>query len=165
MPLNRSRVASYTLRGSVANGAARRTVSNHLSASSGSSAAAATVCCARMSSGLAGTRIVSIWPASMRCTLTAQPIRSVRCLGNSTPWETSPTWCPARPMRCNPLATDGGASTWITRSTAPMSMPSSRLEVATTALSSPRLRSSSTRARCSLLTEPWWARASIASAP
>ena len=37
-------------------------------------------------------------------------------------------------MRCSPLATDGGASTWITRSTAPMSMPNSRLEVATTAL-------------------------------
>ena len=81
------------------------------------------MCWARTSSGLVGTRMVSIWPASMRCTLTAQPIRSVRCLGNSTPWEISPTWWPARPMRCSPLATDGGASTWITRSTAPMSMP------------------------------------------
>ena len=38
---------------------------------------------------------------------------------------------PARPMRCRPRATDFGDSTWITRSTAPMSMPSSRLEVAT----------------------------------
>ena len=94
---------------------------------------------------------------SMRCTVTAQSIRSVRCLGNSTPCEISPTWWPARPMRCSPLATDGGASTWMTRSTAPMSMPSSRLEVATTAFSRPVLRSSSTRARCSLLTEPWWA--------
>ena len=104
-------------------------------------------------------------PPSIRCTLTAQPIRSVRCLGNSTPWEISPTWWPARPMRCSPLATDGGASTWITRSTAPMSMPSSRLEVATTARSRPLFRSSSTSARCSLVTEPWWARASSGSAP
>ena len=68
-------------------------------------------------------------------------------------------------MRCSPLATDGGVSTWITRSTAPMSMPSSRLEVATTAFSRPVLRSSSTSARCSLLTEPWWARASSGAAP
>ncbi|CFR83922.1 Uncharacterised protein [Mycobacterium tuberculosis] len=84
-------MASNRLRGRVANGAARRTVSNHASASNGSSAAAATVCWARMSSGLAGTRMVSISPASMRCTLTAQPSRSVRCLGNSTPREISPT--------------------------------------------------------------------------
>ena len=33
--------------------------------------------------------------------------------------------------RCSPRATDFGLSTWITRSTAPMSMPSSRLDVAT----------------------------------
>ena len=64
-----------------------------------------------------------------------------------------------------PLATDGGASTWITRSTAPMSMPNSRLDVATTAFSRPDFRSSSTCARCSLLTEPWCARASSVGAP
>ena len=40
-----------------------------------------------------------------------------------------------------------------------MSMPSSRLLVATTAGSRPAFRSSSIRARCSLLTEPWCARA------
>ena len=39
-----------------------------------------------------------------------------------------------------------------------MSMPSSRLLVATTRGSRPRLRSSSMIARCSLDTEPWWAR-------
>ncbi|GAB4900305.1 hypothetical protein MAHJHV28_47260 [Mycobacterium avium subsp. hominissuis] len=38
------------------------------------------------------------------CAVTVQPIRSVRCLGNSTPRDTSPTWWPARPMRCSPLA-------------------------------------------------------------
>lgn len=46
-----------------------------------------------------------------------------------------------------------------------MSMPSSRLEVATTAGSRPALSSSSTRARCSLETEPWWARAITGGAP
>ncbi len=34
-------------------------------------------------------------------------------------------------MRCSPRATDFGDSTWITRSTAPMSMPSSSDDVAT----------------------------------
>ena len=37
-----------------------------------------------------------------------------------------------------------------------MSMPNSRLLVATTAGSRPDFRSSSTRARCSFDTEPWW---------
>ena len=46
-----------------------------------------------------------------------------------------------------------------------MSMPSSRLEVATTQGSRPRLRSSSISARCSLDTEPWCARAMIVGAP
>ena len=46
-----------------------------------------------------------------------------------------------------------------------MSMPSSRLLVATTAGSRPALSSSSIWARCSLVTEPWWARASTAGAP
>ena len=44
-----------------------------------------------------------------------------------------------------------------------MSMPSSSDEVATTAGSRPALRSSSTRARCSRDTEPWWARATTTS--
>ena len=44
-----------------------------------------------------------------------------------------------------------------------MSMPSSRLEVATTAGSRPALRSSSTIARCSRDTEPWCALAMITS--
>src|SRR5438093_1489516 len=49
-------------------------------------------------------------------------------------------------MRCMPLATDGGASTWTTRSIAPMSMPSSSDDVATSARRRPALRSSAMRA-------------------
>ena len=52
--------------------------------------------------------------------------------GRRRPRDTAPTWWPARPTRCSPDATLGGASTCTTRSTAPMSMPSSRLDVATT---------------------------------
>ena len=50
-----------------------------------------------------------------------------------TPSLAAPIVWPARPMRCMPLATDGGASIWTTRSIAPMSMPSSSDEVATSA--------------------------------
>ena len=46
-----------------------------------------------------------------------------------------------------------------------MSMPSSREDVATTQRSRPDFRSSSIRARWSLETEPWWARARTGSAP
>ncbi|CAB4914452.1 unannotated protein [freshwater metagenome] len=75
----------------------------------------------------------SIWPAFIRSATTADCTRSPRNFGNSTPRLTAPTWWPARPTRCSPAATFGGDSTWMTRSTAPMSMPSSREEVATTA--------------------------------
>ena len=158
-------MASKAERGSEANGADRRTVANQSSTSMEPSAVAATVCWARMSSGFAGTKSRSILPASIRSTVMVVCTRSARCLGNSTPWEISPTWCPARPTRCSPLATDGGDSTCTTRSTAPMSMPSSREDVATTQRSRPDFRSSSIRARWSLETEPWWARARTGSAP
>jgi hypothetical protein len=46
-----------------------------------------------------------------------------------------------------------------------MSMPSSSDEVATTAGSRPDFSSSSTSARCSRDTEPWWARATTGGAP
>ena len=112
------------------------------------------VCWARMSSGFRGMCRDSICPASMRSTTTAVLTRSPRCLGKNQPTETSPTWWPARPIRCSPAETACGASTWMTRSTAPISMPSSSDEVATTHLSRPDFRSSSISARCSLDTEP-----------
>jgi|GEM_PF-6483348 len=56
-------------------------------------------------------------------------------------------------------AADGGTPTWITSSTRPMSIPSSRLEVATTHRRAPDFRSRSVEARRSLDTDPWWARA------
>ena len=125
----------------------------------------ATTCWASTSSGVLGRCSASIWPASIRSTTTAVCTRSPRNFGKSTPRLTAPTWWPARPTRCSPEATEGGDSTCTTRSTAPMSMPSSRLLVATTAGRRPDFRSSSMVARCSLLTEPWWARASTAGAP
>ena len=87
----------------------------------------------------------------------AQASRSPRYLGKITPRLGTPTWWPARPMRCRPLATEGGASICTTRSMAPMSMPSSSDEVATSARMSPVLSRSSMCARCAGATEPWWA--------
>src|SRR5690554_7255614 len=52
----------------------------------------------------------------------------------------------------------------MTRSTAPMSMPSSSDDVATTARNSPPLSAASISSLCSLDTEPWWARASSSPA-
>ena len=104
-------------------------------------------------------------PAVIRSATTAHATRSPRYLGNTTPVDTAPTWWPARPTRCRPEATLGGASTWMTRSTAPMSMPSSRLDVATTQGSTPPFSSSSTSVRCSRDIDPWCAFATVAAAP
>ena len=60
-----------------------------------------------------------------------------RRLGDQPPLAGPGTTCPARPTRWSPRATLPGDSTWQTRSTAPMSMPSSSEAVATTAESSP----------------------------
>ena len=94
-------------------------------------AAIATICWARTSSGLRGTTVGSIRPSRMSLATTADSSRSARNFGKMRPLETSPTLWPARPMRCRPRATDFGDSTCRTRSTAPMSMPSSSDEVAT----------------------------------
>ena len=104
----------------------------------------ATICWASTSSALRGTTVVSISPSRIRRATTAHSSRSARNLGKMRPRLTSPTECPARPIRCSPRATDLGDSTWMTRSTAPMSMPSSSDEVATRHGSSPALSISST---------------------
>ena len=122
-------------------------------------AAMATTCWASTSSGLRGTTVRSISPSRMRRATTAHSSRSARNLGKMRPLETSPTPCPARPMRCRPAVTDFGDSTCRTRSTAPMSMPSSSEEVATRHGSSPALSCSSTTIRSSRASEPWCARA------
>ncbi len=124
----------------------------------------ATSCWARTSSGLRGRTVGSIRPSRIPRTTTAVSRRSPRYLGKITPLLGSPTWWPARPMRWRPRATDVGLSTWITRSTAPMSMPSSRLLVATSAGRRPALSSSSISRRCSRAMLPWWARTSSSPA-
>ena len=129
-------------------------------ADAGSAATAmATICWARTSRALRGTTVGSIRPSCMRRATTAHSSRSPRNLGKIRPVVTSSTPWPARPMRCSPRATDLGDSICSTRSTAPMSIPSSSELVATRQGSSPALSSSSTLVRSSRASEPWWARA------
>ena len=118
----------------------------------------ATICCASTSSALCGTTVGSMRPSRMSLTTTAHSSRSARNFGKMRPLLVSPTECPARPMRCSPRATDLGDSTCSTRSTAPMSMPSSSDEVAIRHGSSPALSISSTTVRSSRASEPWCAR-------
>ncbi len=154
-----SSTASKALCGSSRKLLARRTRAYSSSALVSSTATIATICWASTSSGLRSSATSSIAPWRIRSTTTADSTRSPRWLGKKTPRDVAPTWCPARPTRCSPLATDGGASTCTTTSTAPMSMPSSSDDVATTQGSWPDFRSFSIWARCSLLTDPWCARA------
>ena len=119
----------------------------------------ATICCASTSSGLRGIFVSSISPPRIARATTADSSRSARNFGKMRPFEIAPSSWPARPTRCSPRATDFGDSTWITRSTAPMSMPSSREEVATRHGIRPAFRSSSMSTRCSRASEPWCARA------
>ena len=72
-------------------------------------------------------------PSTIRLVTMAASSRSPRCLGKIEPRDGAPTEWPARPMRCSPRLTAPGDSTWTTRSTAPMSMPSSSDDVATMA--------------------------------
>jgi len=124
----------------------------------------ATICCARTSSGLRGMSVASMAPSCIRRVTTAVSSRSPRYFGKMTPLLGAPTWWPARPTRCRPRATLVGLSTWMTRSTAPMSMPSSSELVATSAGSRPALSSSSMARRCSRAMLPWCARTSSSPA-
>ena len=45
-------------------------------------------------------------PSRIRSATTAQGSRSARNFGRTRPFVASPTWWPARPMRCRPAATD-----------------------------------------------------------
>ena len=64
--------------------------------------AMATICWARTSNALRGTTVGSIRPSCMRRATTAHSSRSPRNFGKIRPRLTSPTPCPARPIRCRP---------------------------------------------------------------
>src|SRR5205814_1556878 len=69
---------------------------------------------------------------------------------------------PARPTRCKRVAMERDAPIWMTRSTSPMSMPSSSEAVATRTLSSPALSLCSASCRRGADKLPWWQATSLA---
>ena len=86
--------------------------------------------------------------------------------GTARRGDTAPTWWPARPTRCSPLATLRrrlDLDHQVDRAHVDAQLEASWWPPPPAA--GPALRSSSIRARCSLLTEPWWARASTGAAP
>ena len=76
--------------------------------------------------------------------MTAHSTRSSGSKTKRRPFATFPKLCPLLPILCRPFATDLGEPIWQTRSTEPMSIPSSRDVEDTTHLISPRFRRSST---------------------
>ena len=142
-PASMSSTFSSWARERSANGYAPRTSRCRSATSISSIAQMPTICCASTSSGLRGICVSSIAPSRIRCVTTAHSSRSARNLGKMRPFETSCSEWPERPMRCRPRATDFGDSTCTTRSTAPMSMPSSSDDVATRHGIRPAFRSSS----------------------
>ena len=87
----------------------------------------------------------------------AHSTSSSRESGNSRPLGVPATACPDRPTRCRNAEIERGEPSWQTRSTSPMSMPSSSEAVATSALSLPCLSRCSASRRCSLARLPWCA--------
>ena len=80
------------------------------------------------------TTIASSSPRRTARSSAAHSIRSSRVTGNSRPFGVPAMVCPERPTRCRSVAMRCGEPIWQTRSTWPMSMPSSSDAVATSAL-------------------------------
>ena len=74
--------------------------------------------------------------------------RSSSDSGNKRPFGVAPTACPERPTRCTNAEMERGEPSWQTRSTSPISIPSSSEAVATSALSFPDFNLCSARSRC-----------------
>jgi len=90
-------------------------------AAPGGCATIATSCCASTSSGLRGYRVDSMCPSCMARVTAAQATRSARYLETES-FAHRVHVVPARPSAAS-AGHRSGASIWITRSTAPISMP------------------------------------------
>ena len=110
----------------------------------------------RTSRQFSGIPTLSMSPRWAALHITAHSTRSSGSKTRSLPLATLPKLCPLLPILWSPLATDFGEPIWHTRSTDPMSMPSSSDVDETTHLISPRFRRSSTSSLISLPRELWW---------
>ena len=149
--------ASNSSRASCAYGQARRTSANSASsfhsrqASRRRSAAPARRAAPARSAARRARR------AARQSSSAAHSTSSSRDCGNRRAFGTPPTAWPERPTRCRKVAIERGEPSWQTRSTSPMSMPSSSDAVATSTFSSPRFRRCSASSRASLARLPWCA--------
>ena len=130
-----SSTASKSARDSARYGHAPRTTSYMSSSRYSAHAVSATICCARTSSGASCVTMASSSPRRTERSSAAHSIRSSRDVGKTRPFGSPPMVCPERPTRCRSVAMRFGDPIWQTRSTCPMSMPSSREAVATSARS------------------------------
>ena len=101
--------------------------------------------------------MVSRWPARSPRTSAAQSRSSSRLMGKKRAFGVAPLQWPERPARCNATWSAPGLPSCTTRSTVPMSMPSSSDAVATMAWSDPDLSRSSASSRRARERLPWWA--------
>ena len=104
-------------------------------------ATSAAICCASTSSGFTGMRSRSSSPRRTASSSAAHSTRSSRDSGNRRPFGSAADRVAGAARRAAAARRSSAAWTiWHTRSTWPMSMPSSSEDVATSALSSPRFR-------------------------
>ncbi len=96
-------------------------------------------------------------PARRPRTSAAHSTSSSRLMGKKRAFGVAPRQCPDRPARCNATWSAPGLPSWATRSTVPMSMPSSSDAVATMARREPALSRSSASSRRARDRLPWWA--------
>ena len=138
-------------------GYAPRQRSNSSSSDQDSHADSATVCCASTSSGCGIMTSRSSSPSFTARRSAAHSTRSSRESGNRRPLGVPRTVWPDRPTRCRKVEIHRGEPIWHTRSTCPMSIPSSSDAVATSAFRLPARSRSSALSRASLERLPWWA--------
>ena len=149
--------ASKSARARSRYGYARRTSAYSASSSHSAQATSATICCASTSSGCGGITSASSSPRRTQSSRAVHSIRSSRVAGNSRAFGVPSMLWPERPARCRNAAIERGEPSWQTRSTSPMSMPSSSDAVAASTFSSPRLSRCSASSRSSLARLPWCA--------
>ena len=154
-PASMARICRHRSRSRSRYGQARRTAASSASSLQSSAATMATTCCASTSSGCTGTCSVSSSPRRTASRIAAHSTSSSRVSGNSRPFGVPCTAWPERPARCRKVEMERVEPSWQTRSTSPMSIPSSSEAVATSTLRSPALSRCSAARRRSRERLPW----------
>ena len=137
-------------------GHARRSSSSRGPVSHSRQATSPTMCWASTSSGCSTGAKRSNSPRRTASISAAHSTRSSRLSGNRRPLGVASTPWPERPTRCRKVDTARVEPSWQTRSTSPMSMPSSSEAVATRTVSEPALSRCSACRRRSRDRLPWW---------